>query len=310
MTAPRFMRSNYSDLYSSDMLPVLEELFHTRFARHPSLREKLFKVVNTQRDIYQTSESHDIDLFNEMSEGEDYTYKAPKQGANKTLVIKKYGLGFSISEEAVDDGKFDHIRSMMEKLADSGRETQEISAMNIFNNGFSSVTTADGVAAFSSSHTLPSGGTFRNTLSTAADLSPTSLRTAITDFAQVFVGDHGIIKNIKPKILLVAESQRQYAKELLGSQLKPDTSDNNINTLADEGIMVVASPHLTDDDAWFLLADPSDDTGLRIIKRKSIETKAGDPAVGFHNDSLIYKSRYREVIGVTHPYGIFGTAGA
>jgi hypothetical protein len=102
---------------------------------------------------------------------------------------------------------------------------------------------------------------------------------------------------------------KRYALELVGSELKPDSADNNMNSLKGEGLQVVASPHLTDSDAWFILGD-SNKTGLRIVRRTGIETKAAGPDAGFDTDSMKYKSRYREKIGVTHAYGIFGTPGA
>lgn len=309
MIAPVAMRNQYSDLYGSAMLPVLEELFRMELMQHPSRREALFKTVAHDRDIWQSSEIHDLDLFSQVEEGAEYSFKRPKQGASKTLAIKKMGLGFSISEEMVDDGKFDLISDMTKKLAKSAKESQEVDAMNIFNNGFGSETTADGVALFSASHTLPSGSTFRNKPSAAADLSQSSLDTALQDFEQVFVGDSGIIYNIKPKVLLVHPSNKRYAKELVGSEGKPDTADNNLNAFREDGLTVISSPHLTDTDAWFLLASP-EETGLRIISRKAIETKAAGPDLGFATDSILYKARYREQIGATHAYGSYGNAGA
>jgi hypothetical protein len=303
------VRNNFGHLYGSGMLPVLEELFMSELDMHPSRREELFKVISWDRDIYQSSEVHDMELFEQVSEGQEYSFKGVKQGAAKTLIVNKYGLGFSITEEMVDDGKFDLIADMVRKLSRSAKESQEIQAMNIFNNGFSSETTADGVALFSTAHTLPSGGTFRNKLSTDADLSPTSLDQALADFETQFRGDSGIIYRPKPEILLVHSNQRRYAKEILGSELKPDTADNNINALKDEGLRVVSSPHLTDEDAWYLIGR-KEDTGLRIIQRKPIETMAGSPDLGFKNDSILYKSRYREVIGALHPNCVFGTSGA
>jgi hypothetical protein len=65
---------------------------------------------------------------------------------------------------------------------------------------------------------------------------------------------------------------------------------------------------LTDADAWYLLASP-EETGLRIISRKPIETKAAGPEVGFATDAILYKSRYREKIGATHAYGAYGNSG-
>lgn len=309
MSNPVFLRDNFSDLFGVDMLPALEELFRSELMLHPSRRSDLFKIVKTDRDIWQSSEIHDMPLFSEVAEGSDYSFSAPKQGANKTLKPVKYGLGFSISEEAVEDGKFDFIADAVRKMANSGQESQEIQAFNVINNGFSSETTADGVALFSTAHTLPSGLTFRNKASVDADLSVTALDSALTDFSTQFIGDSGIIKNMRPKILLVHESQRRYALELIGSDLKADTADNNMNSFKSEGLRVVASPHITDLDSWFLFSDPVMN-GLRIISRKPIETKAGGADVGFVSDSILYKSRYREKVGAIHPYGAWGSDGA
>lgn len=309
MAAPVIIRSQYGDLFGSSALPVLEELFRLELDMHPSRREMLFKVVPTDRDIWQSTEIHDMDLYNEIAEGTEYTFKRPKQGANKTLTIKKFGLGASFSEEAIDDGKFNMISDAIRKLARSGRESQEVQAMDIFNNGFDSETTADGQFVFDTDHSTPSGLTFRNELANSSDLDVSSLEIALQDFETQFVGDSGIVYNLQPRFLVVHPSNKRFAKELVGSELKAETADNNMNSFKDEGLMVVSSPHLSDSDAWFLTSAP-ESTGLRIVSRKPIETKASGPDVGFITDSIFYKSRYREKIGVTHPYGIYGSPGA
>lgn len=309
MIAPVFVRPNYSDLFGESMLPVLEELFRTEYDQHPSRRELLFQVKSTDRDIWQSTELHDMPLHSIVAEGTDYSFQKPKQGAKKTLVIDKFGLGFSISQEAVDDGKFDYIADAIRKMGESARESQEISAMNILNLGFTTETTADGRPLFDTAHTLPSGSTFRNELSVASDLSVSSLETMLAEYETNFVGDSGIIKRIKPKFLVVHPSQKRYAMELIGSDLKADTADNNMNSIKQDGLMVVSSPHLTDADAWFLLSEPSQN-GLRIALREGVQTMAAGLDAGFVNDSVLYKSRYREKIAAIHAYGAFGTPGA
>lgn len=309
MSAPVAIRSQYSHLFGSSMLPVLEELFRVEMEQHPSRRDALFKIVQHDRDIWQSSELQDMDLFSEISEGAEYSFKRPKQGASKTLSMSKFGLGFSVSEEMIEDGKFDLIADMTRKLARSAKESQEIQAMSVFNNGFSSELAWDGLSVFNSAHTLPSGTTFRNRLSVDADLSQTALDTALSDFETQMIGDSGIIYNMRPRVLLVHPSQKRYAMELVGSDGKPDTADNNLNAFKSDNLVVISSPHLTDQDAWFLLAPPAE-TGLRIVSRTPIETKAAGPDVGFTSDSILYKSRYREKIGVTHAYGVFGSPGA
>lgn len=320
--SPRVLRDNFGDLFGTSMLPVLEEIFRSELAMHPSRRDLLFKIVSHDRDIWQSTEIHDMPLLQQVSEGEDYSFEAPAQGANKTLRPVKYGLGFSISEEAVDDGKFNFIADAISKLAKSARESQEIQAMNIFNNGFTSETTADGVALFSTAHTLPSGGSLRNRLSSDADLSNSSLEQMLIDFETQYVGDSGIIYRMVPKYLVVHPTNKRLAMELIGSELRATTAVtgtgaagdgitnvNNMNSLKEDNLVVISSPHLTDTDAWFLQSAPQD-TGLRVISRKPIETKAAGADVGFVNDSILYKCRYREKIGAIHPYGSFGTTGA
>lgn len=309
MPSPNAVRANYDDLYSSSALPVLELLFDNEFSRHPSLRQTLFNVRGTDRDIWQSSELHDLQKFNQMTEGEDYDFVSQKQGSNKTLVVKKFGLGVSFSEELIADGKFDMVAMAIRKLASSGAETQEVDAMNIFNNGFTTEQSWDGVSVFNTAHALPQGGSYRNKLSVAADLSPSSLETSLIDFEKQFIGDGGEIKNIRAKVLLVPTELKRTAKEIVGSALKADTADNNMNPFLEDGLRVVSSPHLTDSDAWFLLADPMD-TGLQIIQRQPMQTKAAGPDVGFFNDSIYYKASYREEIGVTYAYGVYGTEGA
>ena len=310
MAAPKFLRTDYSDLFSSSALPVLEEMFRFELEMHPQIRDRIFKIVPTDRDIWQSSELHEMPAFSQVNEGEDYTFDRPKQGYDKTLTVLKYGLGFSISEEAVDDGKFDFIADAVRKMARSAKESQEQAAMNIFNNGFSSETTADGVAVFHSTHTTPSGSiTFRNRPASYADLSLTSLETALTDYMTIFRGDRGLYHRFTPKYLIVHPSELINAKKLVGADKVPGSNNNDPNVAGQMGLTVLSSPLLTDSDAWFLTSDPSE-TGLRIVSRKPIETKASGPDVGFMNDAIYYKARYREKIGVTHAYGIYGNAGA
>lgn len=319
MSTPRFVRDNYGDLFGAAMLPALEELFRFQLNQQPSRREQLIRVVSTDRDIWQSTELHDMPLLRQVNEGQNYSFEAPAQGASKTLKPVKFGLGFSISEEAVDDGRFAYISDAVAKLAKSAKESQEIQGMNLFNNGFSTETTADGVALFSTSHTLPSGGTLRNRLSSDSDLSNSSLEQMLIDFETQFIGDSGIIYRLVPRNLVVHSSNKRLAMELIGSELRAmtveaDSGDgitnvNNMNSLKQDGLTVVSSTHLTDQDAWFITCSP-EDTGMRIIQRKPIETKAGGPDVGFENDAILYKCRYREKIGAIHPYGVFGTPGA
>lgn len=312
--APNAIRAQYSDLFGSSQLPVLEELFRYEIEQYGQKRDAIMKTVATDRDIWQYTETHDLPLFSEVPEGTQYSFERMKQGFDKTLIMTKYGSGFSVSEEMVDDGKWDVIADLTRKLAKSALESQEIQAMNVFNNGFGTVTTADGQPLFDQAHLLPSGGTYRNELSSPADLSDTSLREMLADFETEFVGDSGIFYSIKPRVLLVHPDNKRLAMELVGSDYRVNdvSADNGptnaMNAVLEDQLLVVSSVHLTDRDAFFLLASP-DETGLRIVSRQGIETKASGGDVGFMTDSIFYKASYREKIAPVHPYGAFGSPG-
>lgn len=310
MSVPKFIRGNFTDFFSDSMLPLLEEVFFSELQRHPSVREEVFNMVPWDRDIWQYSEVHDMSLFSSVDEGADYSFDSPKQGYDKTLTIVKYGLGFSITEEAVEDQKYNFIMDGVKKLAKSAKETQEQAAMDIFNNGFSTETCADGVAVFSTSHTTPTGTySIANRPSTDVDLSFTSLSNALSAFKKYYRGDSGIYYRMMPKYLLVPTELELYANQLVKSSLEADSANNNINPFQN-GLQVISSPHLTDSDAWFLISDKVDHT-LDVIVRKAIETKAAaSDSVGFLNDAVLYKTRYREKIGVMNACGIYGTTGA
>ena len=307
MVTPVMLRGNYSALFGTTALPALESIFRTSLRMIPMQRNKLFSVTSTDRDIVQATEMGDLPGMIQIPEGTDYTFVAPRPGWNKTYIPQKFGLGFSISREMVDDAKWGVIGQMVGDLARSAAYSQEQAAMDIFNNGFTTVNTGGaGLSLFSSAQTLPSGLTFRNRPTVDVDLSQSSLDAALTDFSTQQVTDSGKILATRARILIVHPSQERYARELVGSTLKPDTNDNNLNAFLDDNLTVVTSALLTDPDAWFLSAAPGE-TGLQIIRRQGIRTESDE---SFVNDALLYKVSYREAIGFAHGYGVYGSPGA
>lgn len=310
MSAPLSLRSQFPALYGPGMLPVLEELFTYEYESRPMVRDRIFNMRSTDRDIWQSSELLDLPAFGLIPEGTEYTYSRIQPGINRTYTPQKFGGGFAVSREMVEDGRFDLVGMMSRKLARAGRESQEIAAMNVLNNGFGSVLAQDGQPLFSAAHTI-GGVTYSNIITGNPDLSESSLQAALAQFERAWVGNTGFINRITPRILVVAPENRRYAEELVGSELKPDTADNNMNSIraVDGGLVVVSSPYLTDPDAWFLMGDPSE-TGLNIVVRQGLRTQSNANEVGFHTDSLFFKASYREDIGVSRAVGILGSQGS
>jgi phage major head subunit gpT-like protein len=107
----------------------------------------------------------------------------------------------------------------------SGTETVEITAANIFNNGFSSSYTGfDGKALFATDHPTLGGSTQANTPTIQADLSVSSLTAGLTAIEK-YVDERGLSLPTKAVLLMVPVDSWNIAEELLGSEYKPLTSN-------------------------------------------------------------------------------------
>ncbi len=297
------LEQNFRNFFGVSALPALDEIFFDHYEQAEDPRSKLFNMESTDREIMQKAGVTSLGLLNVVSEAAQAPKDSFNQSYSKTYTISKYAKAIGISDEMIQDDRFDMISKMVKSLARSSRETQQFVAMNIFNNAFGSEQSWDGVSIFSASHPTEVGN--QSNLQTPADLSYSTLAVAEQAFRQ-FQDGRGKQLLIKPKILLVSESDRQNALEIVQSPYKAGTANNNINALgADGGLIVISSPYLTDSDAWFLLSDPMDH-GLRIIDRQSLTTKMEEDVLA---GVLYYKAQYRQAVGCDEWRGLVGNAG-
>lgn len=303
-------RSHFGALFGLEQLAMLESIVMSYGEEVPSLRGTLFRNVAVPGDIWRSQDILDMPLATQIPEGSEYSFARPVQGLSKTFQPAKYGGGFAITKEMIQDAKFDLMGAWAQKFSLALRASREISAMNVYNNAFGSMVAQDGLSLINAAHPIGSL-TMNNVITGNPDLSEASLQAALAQFETTFILSNGAIRWIRPRFLVVHPNNKRYAKELVGSELKPDTADNNLNAIREDGLMVVSSPYLTDPDAWFLQAAPSD-TGLIIAERQGIETASSgyNEGPGFITDSAFVKGSYREEVGVSNPYGILGSNGS
>lgn len=298
------LETNFRNFFGTAALPALDEIFFDHYEQAEDPRSKLFNMESTDREIMQKAGVTSLGLLNVVSEASQAPKDSFAQSFSKTYTVLKYAKAIGISDEMIQDDRFDMISKMVKSLARSSRETQQATAMNIFNNSFGTELAWDGIAIISASHPSEIGN--QSNIQTAADLSYSSLATAEQQFRQ-FTDNRGKKLLIKPRILLVSESDRQNALEIVQSPYKAGTANNNINALgADGGLTVISSPYLTDSDAWFLLSDPMDH-GLRIVDRQPLNTKMDEDVLA---GVLYYKAQYRQALGCDEWRGIVGNQGA
>ena len=240
-------------------------------------------------------------------EGGGVTYDSTSETYTARYVFETIALAFAITEEAEEDGLYGSIgKKLARALARSYKHTIALRNANLLNNGFSaSYLGGDGVALFSASHPLKSGGTMSNLLTNAADLSETSLEDLATQIANT-TDDRGLPIDLDIKCLVIPTALRFVAHRLLMSTQRVETPNNDTNAARDLNLVpkTVMDKRLTDTDAWFLVTDCPD--GLKHIQRVAPATKIeGD----FETGSMRYRVRGRSIQGWSNWRGCFATAG-
>lgn len=296
------MTTNFGEL----LYPGLKSIYGMAYNDYPELYSKCGFRVETSTQAYEKTLSlTGFGLAATMPEGQGVTYDEAYQGYTQTLTHVKYGLGFQVTSEMYDDDQYGKINGLPKALAKSVRDTIEQYPANILNNAFTSGTGPDGSYLCVTTHALIGGGTEQNCLSTAADISMTSLEQAFIDIGDM-VNDRSLLINLKARKLVIPPELEWTVKQILNSEKDPESNYNAINPakgIFPEGYVV--NPYLTDSDAWFIITDCP--YGLVFYwRRRPAFTKDND----FDTDNAKYKTVFRMSVGWDDFRGVFGTAGA
>lgn len=295
-------RNMYSDVFTTDMLPAIKHIIMEEYESYPSVIPHVYNVEKSDREFEQTTKFTGFGLVPVKTEGSDVDYDISYQGFDKTYRHDTYKLGFSTTKEMMDDDKVGLVKKYAKALGRSMSNTQEILGAAVFNTAFSTAG-PDGVSLINTSHPHAAGGTQSN-LVTAADLSFTVLRDMLNTMHGL-VDDRGLRLMIKPKYLLVPRGEEQMAEELLKSRLKPDTAENATNYFTIKGLEYIVWDYLTDEDATFLLSEPSVNQ-LYWFNREAVNT-TGD--YDFDKDAGKTKIRWRGSCGYSDYLWCVGTQG-
>ncbi len=297
------MRSNYSDQFLADALPLLDALIMEGYEMSPDLIQALYNVYGSDKWGEQTSSMAGLGAAPEKDEGDSVAFDDPIQGYDKTYQHSTYAIAVSFSEEIVEDDKMDLIGKTYKSLGESMHQTRQIQAASVFNNGFADVG-PDGLSLFHATHALIGGGTYGNRPATDIALSVAGLREMEVDMLNQ-VNHRNININLSVETLLASPDRKHVAKELLRSQDRPDTANRAINTFYDENYKLYIWPYLTSSSAWFALA-PKSRHELRFYNRVAPSAKSW-----IHDSSgdVNTRMRCRFSQGYSDWIGTWGTSG-
>jgi hypothetical protein len=300
------LRTTLPSLYLN-RLANLEDVLFDEMPIEAGVFQRILKVRDMgNKPFVKTTTVASFGTVPIKTEGAAVTYEDLAAGFDTTYQADTYELAFRASKEALDDEQEEVVSDAARALGSSLNYTYDVDHANLFNNGFTSgFTGPDGVTLFSTSHPLVGGGVSQNRPTTDGDLSVAQLRTAINDIAQT-KDDAGKIVHWRPKVLLVPYNAKWLAMELIGSELRADTADNAINAFKDDGLVVVATPYLTDANDFFLLAEPSKHNVRTYWRERPNVLHDWD----FETSSMKVKIRSRWKKGWSDWRGVYGTSGS
>lgn len=288
--------------------PGLNKVFTEKYAQHPLELSDLFDTYNSDKAFEEDLGMSGFGQAAVIEEGAAVTYDSMQQGFLTRYTNIKYGTGFIVTSEAIEDNQYTEIAlKRAAELAPSVKDTQETVAANVYNRAFnSSYTGGDGKELCATDHPNVAGGTYANELSTAADLSEASLEQAVIDLMK-FTNDRGLKIAVMPVSLIIPVDLWAEAERILKSPLQSGNSNNDINALKMAGYIpkIVLNHYLTDTDAWFIRTNVPD--GLRRFVRKPVTFSEDND---FDSDNLKFKVVYREAYGWSRPKSLFGSPGA
>ena len=292
-----------------ELLPGLNALFGLEYAKYGEEHKEIYETETSERSFEEETKLSGFGQAPVKNEGSAIAYDNAQEAWTARYTHETIAMGFSITEEAVEDNLYDSLSSRYTKaLARGMAYTKQVKAAAILNNGFAGGPTyGDGQVLFSTQHPLVSGGVNSNTPSTPADLNETSLENAVIQIA-AWTDERSLLIAAKPRKLIVPPSLMFVATRLLETELRVGTADNDINALKNNGSIpegYTVNHYLTDTNAWFLCTDVPN--GLKHFVRTPMSTGMdGD----FDTGNVRYKARERYSFGVSDPLGVFGSPGA
>ena len=293
-----------------ELLPGLNALFGMEYAKYGEEHAEIFETESSDRSFEEETKLSGFSAAPVKDEGSAIEYDNAQEAWSARYTHETVAMGFSITEEAIEDNLYDSLSSRYTKaLARAMAYTKQVKAASILNNAFSATggnAIGDGAALCSNAHPSLSGNQ-TNLLAVAADLNETSLEQMLIDIAGL-TDERGLKIAVRGMKLIIPKELQFIAERVINSNLRSGTADNDNNAMKSMGMLpdgAVVNHFLNDSDAYFIKTDAPN--GFKYFNRSPIKTAMeGD----FDTGNMRFKARERYSFGVSDWRSVFGTPGA
>ena len=197
-----------------ELEPGLNALFGLEYNRYDNEHAEIFASETSDRAFEEEVMLSGFGTAATKAEGAMVTMDQATEAYTSRYTHNTVALGFAITEEAIEDNLYDRLAGRYTRaLARSMAQSKQITAANVLNNGFDTANGGDGKALMTTDHPLANGGTFRNELTTASDLSETSLEQSLIDIA-AFVDERGLKIALQGRKMIIPKEYLSLALNL------------------------------------------------------------------------------------------------
>ena len=293
---------------AKELEPGLNALFGLEYKQYENQHAEIFDSENSDRAFEEEVMLSGFENASVKSEGSAVVYDNAQETFTARYQHETIALAFSLTEEAIEDNLYDKLSTRYTKaLARSMANTKQVKAANVLDNAFagSGALGGDGKTLIANDHPTIAGS-FSNRITTAADLSETSLEQSVIDIAKM-TDERGLKIAARGVKMIIHPEQQFIAERLMKSAQRVGTADNDINALKSMGMIpqgYVVNNFISDTDAFFIKTDVPN--GMKHMVRSPIKTAMeGD----FETGNVRYKARERYSFGWSDPRGFFGSPG-
>ena len=293
-----------------ELEPGLNALFGLEYKRYENQHAEIYTNESSDRAFEEEVMLSGFGNAQVKGEGAGVSFDDAQETFTARYTHETVALAFAITEEAIEDNLYDRLAARYTKaLARSMSNAKQVKSVEPLINGLPSTDTfdsGDGVSLFNTAHPTINGS-FKNTLTTQADLNETSLEQSMIDISKMT--DERGLRIAARGLKMIIPSELQFtAERLMKSQGRTGTADNDINAIVSMGMVPQGyriNNYLTDSDAFYIITDVPN--GMKMFTRAPLTTAMeGD----FDTGNVRYKARERYSFGVSDPRGIFGVEGA
>jgi hypothetical protein len=252
--------------------------------------------ITTMEDGYADDvESAGTTLLEEKAEGQPMTAEDIILGGTKRYIPKTMAKKVSISEETLEDNKYEKVLKPSKRLMASAYKTQDIDFANMLLLSTTQLGGYDATALASTSHVLVAGGTTSNYLNGGVGMTPSpQALIQARAMATLMPGPNGLVDSLELEGIVFPEIQLDLWRVITGTEKAVGSNFNDINTVKSYGLDLhpVKWFDAVSTTFWGVITDAKE--GFRCLEKRKIKGNTwvdNDGMVAHHGVS------YRMAIG-------------